>query len=147
MSRQPMHHRLRAAIATSLLIGAAMVAAADSPTVDTAVSQLVQQADFWHAKGRGDLAQQALDRVLAADPAQADALYRRALFAAQEGKNGVAREWLDKLRAAAPDDSRVATLESMLQRGRIPAGDIEQARRLARSGDAAAAVAAEQVNV
>ena len=144
MSRQPMHHRLRAAIATSLLIGAAMVAAADSPTVDTAVSQLVQQADFWHAKGRGDLAQQALDRVLAADPAQADALYRRALFAAQEGKNGVAREWLDKLRAAAPDDSRVATLESMLQRGRIPAGDIEQARRLARSGDAAAAVAAYQ---
>jgi thioredoxin-like negative regulator of GroEL len=135
---------LRVAIATSLLIGAAMVAAADSPTADTAVSQLVQQADFWHAKGRGDLAQQALNRVLAADPAQADALYRHALFAAQEGRNGVAREWLDKLRAAAPDDARVATLESMLQRGRIPAGEIGEARRLARSGDAAAAVAAYQ---
>jgi len=61
----PHHHGLRLA-AAALLVSTAGIgtALAASPAVDA----LVKQAQYWRAKGRGDLADQAMRRARALDP-------------------------------------------------------------------------------
>lgn len=136
-------HRL----STWLLAGAAGVALAvaapaSAQTSQEAVATLVRQAAFWRERGRADLAQQALERALVADPRNADALAALARYAAEDGDAATAQRWAARLRAAAPNDPRLATLAQGAQRRQAEARDLPEARRLAQAGQTQAAVAA-----
>jgi tetratricopeptide (TPR) repeat protein len=71
------------------------------------VSALVRQAAFWRERGRKDLAGQSLQRALAADPKNADALAAMARYAREDGDIAGAERWTARLRQAAPNDPRL----------------------------------------
>jgi tetratricopeptide (TPR) repeat protein len=57
------------------------------------VSALVRQAAFWRERGRKDLAGQSLQRALAADPNNPDALAAMARYAREDGDIAGAERW------------------------------------------------------
>ncbi|WP_082560822.1 cellulose synthase subunit BcsC-related outer membrane protein [Caulobacter sp. Root487D2Y] len=74
------------------------------------VNALVRQAAFWRERGRKDLAGQSLQRALAADPKNADALAAMARYAREDGDVAGAERWTARLRRAAPNDPRLRQL-------------------------------------
>lgn len=99
-----------------LLAGVASATALAPPAVVLArqqgggqqgVSALVRQAAFWRQKGRKDLAAQSLQRALAADPNNADALASMARYAREDGDIAGADRWTARLRQVAPNDPRL----------------------------------------
>jgi tetratricopeptide (TPR) repeat protein len=71
------------------------------------VSALVRQAAFWRERGRKDLAGQALQRALAADPDNVEALAAMARYAREDGDIAGAERWSARLRRVAPNDPRL----------------------------------------
>ncbi|NKF23728.1 cellulose biosynthesis protein BcsC [Solimonas marina] len=106
---------------------------------NAAVSQLVQQAQFWDAKQRPDLALESWKRVLQADPNNAQALARLAEIENQNGNRGEAQRYLDTLRRVAPDSSATQRAQQQLS-GATNAATISRARQLAQQGRAADAI-------
>ncbi|WP_084197528.1 tetratricopeptide repeat protein [Solimonas soli] len=130
-------------LASGLLVGALPMPHALAQ--NGAVAQLVQQAEFWDAKQRPDLARDSWKRVLAADPDNAKALARLAVLEQQNGNAAEAQRYLDKLRAVAPDSPQIKQAQSELQGGGR-AATLARARLLAQQGKAADAIGAyEQV--
>ncbi len=129
-----------------------MPSAVEAQSTTQAVDALLKQATFWRERGRKDLAEQALNRALSANPRSADTLAALARYAAEDGNQDAAKRWTDRLRGVAPNDPRLATL------GQVRAGsgtvatataarggatpEVAEARRLARAGDTAGAVRA-----
>lgn len=122
-----------------------MVAGATGGTVagasDGTTQVLLDQAAFWRGKGRRDLALEALQRVYAAAPDDAEVLYRLGLYALEDGDAASAQGWLARLRRVAPGDARADRLDGALRQGAISPAGIEEARALAQAGQADAAVA------
>ncbi|WP_255308972.1 hypothetical protein, partial [Sphingobium fuliginis] len=61
---------------TISILGLPLLAIATMPLAQAevqGVAPLLKQARYWQSKGRGDLARQAYNRVLAIDPANAEA--------------------------------------------------------------------------
>ena len=75
---------------------------------------LLERANYWRAQHRLDLAGQILNKLLAVNPSQPDALYQQGLLAMEQGDRGGAREYLDRLRQLAPADKRAAELVTAL---------------------------------
>lgn len=71
------------------------------------VNALVRQAAFWRERGRKDLAGQSLQRALAADPDNAEALAAMARYAREDGDIAGAERWSARLRRVAPNDPRL----------------------------------------
>ena len=71
---------------------------------------LLEQANFWRTQQRYDLAAKSIDKLLALDPAQPDALYQAGLLARQRGDGEAAQVYFDRLRRAAPSDPRAGEL-------------------------------------
>ncbi|MDG2521015.1 cellulose synthase subunit BcsC-related outer membrane protein [Caulobacter segnis] len=129
-----------------------MPSAVEAQSTTQAVDALLKQATFWRERGRKDLAEQALNRALSANPRSADTLAALARYAAEDGNQDAAKRWTDRLRSVAPNDPRLATL------GQVRAGsgtvavataarggatpEVAEARRLARAGDTTGAVRA-----
>ena len=113
----------------------APAAAAPSPT-----SVLIDQARYWLAHGRKAQAEAAIGRALLADPANADALAMLTQLDVARGEQEAAAATLARLRAAHPDDPRLAALEDAVRAGPTDPGLLGQARRLAADGQAAEAV-------
>ncbi|PWR20491.1 cellulose biosynthesis protein BcsC [Zavarzinia compransoris] len=108
----------------------------------TGVHALLEQAVFWHERGRTDLAAQSMQRAYAIAPNDPDVIFRLGLFAVQDGKTATAEAWLQQLRrVTAPGDQRLARLEQAARQGAIPADGIAAARALAQAGRTAEAVA------
>lgn len=86
-----------------LLIAALLLGGAATPVLaePAGVAALMKQAQFWQAKGRTDLARQALNRVLAIDPGNAAA--RRALAGTVPAKLAAPKK------EAEPANKRVAS--------------------------------------
>ncbi|MEQ8260477.1 MAG: cellulose synthase subunit BcsC-related outer membrane protein [Alcanivorax sp.] len=107
----------------------------------SSLDALFSQATFWRANNRPDLARDALRRVLAVEPGNTRALRGMGELAlADEDRDG-ARQWLDRLRAQAPDSEDAARLQAALRRQQISNGDLMEARALAKAGNTAGAVA------
>lgn len=78
---------------------------------------LLEQANFWRAQQRYDLAAKSIDKLLALDPAQPDALYQAGLLARQRGDSEAAQAYFDRLRRAAPSDPRAGELTGAAAQG------------------------------
>ncbi|WP_025244174.1 cellulose synthase subunit BcsC-related outer membrane protein [Candidatus Sodalis pierantonius] len=122
-------------------IFASWCAADNSP----AINALLQQAAYWHDKSHDDLARESLQKVLAVDENNADALYLLALYALQDGNQAQAARWRARLTAVSPNDTRLGSLDSANAVQAIPPEQLDNARRLAASGSAAQAVASYRV--
>jgi tetratricopeptide (TPR) repeat protein len=104
-----------------------------------AASALVEQGAYWLAQGRADLAEQSWRKLLTIDPQSPDALHGMAQVELSRGNAEPARSWITRLRAAAPNDPRIARLQQQAQnpgQGSL----LQRARAAARAGRAAEAV-------
>ena len=116
-------------------------AATQSGTAD-AIRVLFDQATFWRSQYQPQKADEALARVLALDPQNADALALQAQGAADAGNVEAAQKALKQLRAVRPDDPRIATIEQVLHAGPPDMAGVEEARRLSKDNKPTEAVEA-----
>lgn len=107
-----------------------------------ALGTLLAQGEHWLRENRPDLAIAAFERVLGADPTNADALAGAAQAEAARGNRGAAEALLARLRrAVGPGDPRIAAAEARLRGAAIDRDTLAEARRLAGAGQIAEAVA------
>jgi tetratricopeptide (TPR) repeat protein len=101
-----------------LLAAAATVAALAAPPAlaQASVQVLIEQAGFWRGQGQPERAAAALDRALAAQPANPDVLAAAGLTQIELGSRGVAEDFLARLRQVSPGHAQVARLEEALRR-------------------------------
>ena len=136
MTRAAALHALLLATSTIVPV-AAFAQPAPSPSAQPgtadAIRVLLDQATYWLGQSQEDKASVAISRVLVLDPNNADALAMQAQAAADAGDEAVAAAALAKLRAARPDDPRIATIQQAVKAGPIDAALIAQARALAKA--------------
>ncbi len=101
---------------------------------------LLEQARYWLAHGQPAAAEAAIGRALLADPGSAEALAMLTRLEVSRGEQEAAAATLARLRAAHPDDPRLAALAEAVRAGPIDPGLLGQARRLAADGQAVEAV-------
>lgn len=113
---------------------------ASAPSIPTyaasssAVNQLFDQAEYWQSKNRPDLAEDALQRIISADPNNAKALYRLAILALQENKTAQADKWIKQLRSVSPDDPRLEDIKLARLAQKIDPIKLADARKSAAGG-------------
>ncbi|WP_338662840.1 tetratricopeptide repeat protein [Pararoseomonas sp. SCSIO 73927] len=126
--------------------GAASPTPAPAPSADAGragprgVAVLIDQANFWSAQGRPELAQQALDRLLTVDPNSPDVLLAAAEVAAQNGDRATAEVYVARLRQIAPDSPQRAQAELALRAASVDQAVLAEARNLAQAGQREAAM-------
>ena len=113
------------------------VALANSPLNQ----KLIEQAQFWTQRGRPDNAADAWRKLLNVDPSSVEALVALTVHEARSGNAELAKGYLSKLRQVAPNHPQLKVAEEAVRRG-TSAGNpqLDDARRLAKQGDAEAAV-------
>ena len=118
-------------------LGAVASAALAAPSLaqpSGAVAVLLQQAWYWQDQNRPDLALRSYERVLAADPRQADALAGAAQAQAALGNGPEAEALLTRLRAVDPRAQAPTATQDALRGAAADRSGIEEARRLSREG-------------
>ncbi|WP_407654857.1 cellulose biosynthesis protein BcsC [Brenneria populi] len=105
-----------------------------------AIKALLDQAAYWHEKAHGDLANEALHKILEVEPKNTEALYLLALYAQQNGDAAAAQSWRQKLVALSPGDSRLDELDRARALTSIPPAQLARARQLAAQGNLTGAV-------
>ncbi|CAN7353239.1 cellulose synthase subunit BcsC-related outer membrane protein [Caballeronia sp. LjRoot31] len=110
-------------------------AGANSP-----LTVLIDQGRYWQAHRRGDLAEQAWQKVLRIDPKQPDALYGMGIILADRKDGSGAQQYLQRLREAAPQYPNIDELGQRLGETSPRDQTVNDARRLAQSGQNASAV-------
>jgi tetratricopeptide (TPR) repeat protein len=111
-------------------------AAEDNSTFDA----LFKQAEYWQDKNRNDLAKDSLQRVLNADPANLEAIYRMGLISAREGDDAQVQQWINRMAQIAPMDPRVKELAAAKTAESVDPATLAEARRLAATGQYEAAL-------
>lgn len=120
-------------LALGLLLTAAIPSVA-ALAADPAEQILLDKANFWRLKDRPDLAVDALKKLLSLNPNQPDALYQFGMLEVQQNHLAEAQRYLARLQTVAPGSPRVADLQNAVRAGQVSTGDINEARRLAQSG-------------
>ncbi len=105
------------------------------------VQALLDQANYWRLQNRPELVVRTLERVLAVDPRNADALAGAAMAQAQSGNRAAAEAYLARLRQVAPNDPRVAETDISVRAATVDQGALAEARRLAQAGRTAESIA------
>ncbi|CAM2157188.1 cellulose synthase operon protein C [Pararobbsia alpina] len=105
-----------------------------------ALAVLIAQGKYWQNHKRGDLAEQAWQKVLRIDPKQPDALYGMGIVEVDRKQPTQAQEYLVQLRDTSPNDPRIDDLASRLGESTPRGSAIQDARKLAEQGQSAAAV-------
>lgn len=96
---------------------------------------LIEQAQYWQQRGRGDRAVEAWQKLLKIVPDHVDALIGLTQLAVDAGDVTNARQYLQRLKAAHPRDTRLPALESRVTMASPErAAQLEEARDLAREG-------------
>ena len=131
-----MSRRLRLLL-TALPLFAAPAMAQDQ---SGAVGLLIRQAERWLAQERLDLAGPPIERALAAEPDNPAALAVAARIELARGNREAANALLQRLERAGAT-AQAAGVRDAIRAGQIDRAALEDARRLAREGRAAAAVA------
>ena len=121
-----------AATAGAIATGAA---SANAP-----LTVLIDQGRYWQAHRRGDLAEQAWQKVLRIDPKQPDALYGMGIILSDRKDGSGAQQYLQRLRAVAPQYPNIDELGRRLGETSPRDQTVNDARRLAQSGQNASAV-------
>src|SRR5580693_822110 len=119
-------------LALVLLVTLSVAIAASTATV-----LLLDKARALQGRGRMDLAAQAWQQVLLADPNQEEALANLARYTKQNGKTAEANAYLSRLRRVNPNNPAIAEIETLRAIG-------EQRPRLNEAGRLAAAQQYEQ---
>jgi tetratricopeptide (TPR) repeat protein len=101
---------------------------------------LLDKASYWRLKDRPDLAMDALNQLLSIDPNQVEGIYQLGMLDVQQSKLPDARIALARLQKVAPTSPHVADLENAIRAGRVGPNELNEARRLAQSGQLAEAV-------
>ena len=101
---------------------------------------LLDKANYWRLKDRPDLAIEALTKLLFIDPNSVDGLYQLGLLEVQQGKIPDARKYLARLQTVAPNNPHVTELENTIRAGRVEPSELNEARRLAQSGQLTEAI-------
>lgn len=109
---------------------------------DTAVKKLLTQASYWHSKAHDDMALEALQKVLAVDENNVDAMYLTSLYQLQRGNTQQSEVWRKKIAAIAPQDPRLSALNSANTMQSVSPAQLNAARNLAQRGQTKEAVAA-----
>lgn len=112
--------------------GAAAPAAVASPA--RPVEILIQQAERWLGLERFDLAASSIERALAAEPRNPQALAVAARIEAARGNRAAAAALTTRLREAGGTEEQRAVAETAVRAAAIDRNAIEEARRLAREG-------------
>jgi cellulose synthase operon protein C len=120
------------------------LASAAGAQPSTAAKVLLDQANYWSAQNRPEEAESALDRLLRAEPDNADALALLAQLQAQKGDRGRSQATLAHLRTIRPDDPHIAGVEQAIRIGSIDPDGLAEARRLAQEGHNAESIARYQ---
>ena len=101
---------------------------------------LIDQGKYWQAHQRGDLAEQAWQKVLRIDPKQPDALFGMGMVLADRKDGSGAQQYLARLREVAPNYPNIDELGRRLGETSPRDQTVNDARRLAQSGQSASAV-------
>ena len=101
---------------------------------------LLEKANYWRLKDRPDLAEEALNELLKINPNNPDALFQFGVLSIQDNKPADAQRYLAKLQQVAPNDPHIADLEAAIRTGKIGPNDLNEARRLAQSGQTEEAI-------
>jgi tetratricopeptide (TPR) repeat protein len=130
-------------LATALVAAASMAGLAPLPAhgQERGVAALLDQANYWKLQNRPDQVVRVLERVLQADPDNAEALSGLAEAQAQQGNAGAAQEALGRLRQIAPVDPRTSQADVAVRTQTVDAAALAQARQLSQAGRQAEAVA------
>ena len=103
--------------------------------------KLIETAQFWEQRGKEDNAMDAWRKLLKIDPSSPHALVAVGAYEARRGNADQAKQHLNKLREVNASAAQIRTLEEAIRMGASGARtQIDDARRLARQGDAEAAV-------
>lgn len=82
---------------------------------ETRIDVLLAQAAAAREQGHKDVSQAALQRALTLAPRHPEAVYRRALYAAQDGDAATARDWFERLRPLVrPTDQRLIQVAQLV---------------------------------
>jgi tetratricopeptide (TPR) repeat protein len=122
-----------------LLLAAAIPASAVLAAED-AEQVLLDKANYWRLKDRPDLAIEALTKLLFLNPNQSEALYQLGMLDVQQGKVPDARTTLSRLQKASPGSPRIADLENAIRAGKVGPSELNEARKLAQSGQLTEAI-------
>lgn len=128
------------ALAGCLALMPAPSAQAATAAASDPLQALIDQGKYWQAHGRGDLAEQAWQKVLRIDPKQPDALFGMGMVMADRKDGGGAEQYLEKLRQTAPDYPGIDELGRRLGQTSPRDQTVNDARRLAQMGKSASAV-------
>jgi cellulose synthase operon protein C len=115
-------------------------AAAGGAAANSPLGVLIDQGRYWQSHRRGDLAEQAWQKVLRIDPKQPDALYGMGIILADRKDGSGAQQYLQRLREAAPQYPNIDELGRRLGETSPRDQTVNDARRLAQSGQSASAV-------
>ncbi len=118
------------AIASAVLAAAMPAVAAN----ELAIKTLMDQARFWQAKGRGDLATEALKKILRLEPENVDALSTLAQLELDSNRPDQARIYTDKLKTARGGEVAARRIESAAASKSVDTRQLQEARALARGG-------------
>ena len=122
-------------VATATLPPTAFAQASSDP-----LNVLIDQGKYWQAHHRGDLAEQAWQKVLRIDPKQPDALFGMGMVLADRKDGSGAQQYLARLREVAPNYPTIDDLGRRLGESSLRDQTVNDARRLQQSGQAASAV-------
>ncbi len=125
-----------ASLAGLTLISGLAQAADNSP----AINALLTQATYWHERSHDELAQESLQKILAVDENNADALYLLSLYSLRSGKQADALKWRQRFSDVSPNDSRLQSLESASTLQTISPALLANVRQLSAQGNTARAI-------
>lgn len=97
----------------------------------SAADQLVEQARYWDARGRYDLARDAWLKLLRTDKDNEAALAGMGNLEARAGRPAAAQVYLDRLKAAHPNSGAARELQASITQASISQEDLDRARALA----------------
>src|SRR5664279_3166395 len=115
----------------SLMLMLAVVVAVSGFAASTATDLLLAKARSLEGRGLMDLAAQSWQQVLMSDPNQPEALAGLARWAKQNGRTEESQQYLDRLRAVAPNDPAIARITDLKVIGPKQRVRLEEAGRLA----------------
>src|ERR1700758_1590488 len=94
--------RIALSVGVACCVSAAAPDALAQATKDP-LTVLIDQGKYWQSHQRGDLAEQAWQKVLSIDPKQPDALFGMGMVLADRKDGAGAQQYLARLKAAAPN--------------------------------------------
>ncbi|MDB5412195.1 MAG: hypothetical protein JWR10_530 [Rubritepida sp.] len=106
-----------------------------------ATTNLLEQAQFWQQQGQPERALQSLERLLAVEPNNVDALANAVEMAAVSNQTAAAQRYLELFRRTSPQDPRLVRVTELVRLLNEDSEVLTGARALATAGRGAEAVA------